>query len=143
MVGILGAASSRRHAREIIDGVVANMRQTLERLKYSTLAPSRYTVYLHPVEFQRLETIVPVLHEQTIRALDEELRRINARPQKQRWMRRSAQAPEPEVRNAATDWHVAFLADPDDELKEGDVLVDSELLMPARPDLGIGEQTRK
>src|SRR5580765_5900058 len=119
------------------------MRRNLERLKYSTLAPSRYTVYLHPAEFERLETIVPVLYEQTIRALDEELRRINARPQKQRWMRRIAREPEPEVRNAAADWHVAFLADPDDELKDGDVLVDSELLMPARPDLGVGAQTRR
>jgi hypothetical protein len=142
-VGIFNTAPARRPPRDIIDAVVANMRRNLERLKYSTLAPSRYTVYLHPVEFERLETIVPVLHEQTIRALDEELRRINARPQKQRWIRRSPQEPEPEVRNAATDWHVAFLADPDDELKEGDVLVDSELLMPARPDLGVGEQTRK
>ena len=141
-MGIFSTAPARRPPRDIIDAVVANMRRNLERLKYSTLAPSRYTVYLHPVEFERLETIVPVLHEQTIRALDEELRRINARPQKPRWMRRAAHQPEPEVRNAATDWHVAFLADPDDELKEGDVLVDSELLMPARPDLGVGEQTR-
>jgi hypothetical protein len=60
-VGILGAAPPRRHARDIIDAVVANMRQNLERLKYSTLAPSRYTVYLHPAEFARLETIFPVL----------------------------------------------------------------------------------
>jgi len=133
----------RRQPRDIIEAVVANMRRNLERLKYSTLAPSRYTVYLHPAEFDRLETIVPVLYEQTIRALDEELRRMNARPQKQRWMRRIAGEPEPEVRNAATDWHIAFLADPDEELKEGDVLVDSELLMPARPDLGVGEQTRR
>jgi hypothetical protein len=143
MAGMFGTAPARRQPRDIIDAVVANMRRNLERLKYSTLAPSRYTVYLHPAEFARLETIVPVLHEQTIRALDEELRRMNARPQKQRWMRRIAREPEPEVRNAATDWHVAFMADPDDELKEGDVLVDSELLMPARPDLGVGEQTRK
>src|SRR5215510_5552997 len=103
------------------------MRQNLERLKYSTLAPSRYTVYLHPAEFERLETIVPVLQEQTIRALDEELRRLNARPPARRWIRRLAGEPRPEVRNAATDWHVAFLADPDEELTEGDVLVDSEL----------------
>ena len=137
------STAPRRPARDIIDAVVANMRRNLERLKYSTLAPSRYTVYLHPAEFERLETIVPVLCEQTIRALDEELRRINARPPAPRWMRRMTAEPEPEVRNAATDWHVAFMADPDGELKEGDVLVDSELLMPARPDLGIGEQTRR
>ena len=140
---IFSPAAPRRPPRDIIEAVVANMRRNLERLKYSTLAPSRYTVYLHPAEFERLETIVPVLHEQTIRALDEELGRINARPQRRRWRRRNAGEPEPEVRNAATDWHVAFLADPDDELKEGDVLVESELLMPARPDLGVGEQTRK
>jgi len=142
-VGIFGTTPPRRHPRDIIEAVVANMRRNLERLKYSTLAPSRYTVYLHPAEFERLETIVPVLHEQTIRALDEELRRINARPPARRWLRRIAREPETEVRNAATDWHVAFLADPDDELKQGDILVDSELLMPARPDLGVGEQTRK
>src|SRR5262245_24011572 len=139
----MNLTSSRRQARDIIDAVVANMRQNLERLKYSTLAPSRYTVYLHPTEFERLETVVPVLQEQTIRALDEELRRLNASSSSQRWMRRIAGGPEPEVRNAAADWHVAFLADPDEELKEGDMLVDSELLMPARPDLGVGEQTRK
>ena len=139
-MGIPGAAPPRRHARDIIDAVVANMRQNLERLMYSTLAPSRYTVYLHPTEFARLETIIPVLQEQTIRALDEELRRLNAAGSSARWLR---VARAPEVRNAAADWHVAFMADPDEELKEGDVLVDSELLMPARPDLGRGEQTRQ
>ena len=142
-MSILGAAAPRRQARDIIDAVVANMRQNLERLKYSTLAPSRYTVYLHPTEFERLETIVPVLQEQTIRALDEELRRLNAASATHRWMRRIAGEAQSEIRNAATDWHIAFLADPDEELKEGDLLVDSELLMPARPDLGLGEQTRK
>jgi len=141
-VGI-AITAPRRHPRDIIEAVVANMRRNLERLKYSTLAPSRYTVYLHPAEFERLEAIVPVLHEQTIRALDEELRRINARPPASRWMRHMTGEPEPEVRNAATDWHVAFMADPDGELKEGDVLVDSELLMPARPDLGVGDETRR
>jgi hypothetical protein len=139
-VSILGAAPPRRHARDIIDAIVANMRQNLERLKYSTLAPSRYTVYLHPAEFARLETIIPVLLEQTIRALDEEVRSLNAAGPSARWMRVKRA---PEVRNAAADWHIAFMADPDEELKEGDLLVDSELLMPARPALGLGEQTRQ
>lgn len=139
-MGILGAAPPRRHARDIIDAVVANMRQNLERLKYSTLAPSRYTVYLHPSEFARLEPIIPVLQEQTIRALDEDIQRLNAAGSSARWIRVERA---PEIRNAAADWHIVFMADPDEELKEGDVLVDSELLMPARPDLGLGEQTRQ
>ena len=142
IVGILRSAPPRRQARDIIQAVVANMRQNLERLMYSTLAPSRYTVYLHPAEFERLETIVPVLQEQTVRALDEELRRLNAASGRRRWMRRAAE-PESEIRNAAADWHITFLADPDEELQEGDLFVDSELLMPARPAFGLGASTRK
>jgi FHA domain-containing protein len=137
------AAPSRRHARDIIDAVVANMRKNLERLKYSTLAPSRYTVYLHPAEYERLAAIVSILQEQTIRALGEELEHLNAASPVHRWMRRVLGDAEPEIRNAAADWEVEFLADPDGELREGDVLVDSELVLPARPNLGLGEQTRK
>ena len=73
------AAPSRRQARDITEAVVANMRKNLERLRYSTLAPSRYTVYLHPREYERLEGIVPILQEHTVRALTEELERLNGR----------------------------------------------------------------
>src|SRR5204862_6287000 len=44
---------------------------------------------------------------------------------------------------AGSDWQVEFLADPDGDMDEGDVLVDSELVLPARPDLGVGERTRR
>lgn len=137
------AAPSRRQARDITEAVVANMTQNLERLKYSTLAPSRYVVYLHRREYERLEGIVPILQEQTIRALAEELERLNARSPIRNWVRRFAGDSEPEVRNAAADWQVEFLADPDGDMREGDLLVDSELVLPARPDLGVGERTRK
>ena len=60
-----GASGTRRPARDIIDAVVDNMRQNLEPLKYSTLAPSRYVVYLHPNEYSRLDGIIPILQEQT------------------------------------------------------------------------------
>jgi FHA domain len=50
---------------------------------------------------------------------------------------------EPEIRTAAADWQVEFLADPDGDMGEGDLLVDSELVLPASPDLGIGERTRR
>jgi FHA domain-containing protein len=136
-------APSRHQARDIIEAVVANMRKNLETLKYSTLAPSCYTVYLHPSEYERLVGIIPILQEQTTRALTDELDQLNTRSPIQRWLRRFVSDSEPEVRNAASEWQVEFLADPDGDLGEGDVLVDSELVLPGRPDLSIGERTRK
>jgi FHA domain len=137
------AAPPRHQARDIIDAIVDNMHHNLERLKYSTLAPSRYTVYLHPGEYERLQGIVPILCEQTARALTEALDRLNTASPLQRWVRRVVPGAEPERCSAAGDWQIEFLADPDAELREGDVLVDSELVLPMRPDLGLGERTRR
>jgi hypothetical protein len=133
---------SRRQARDIIDAVVENMRQNLEPLKYSTLAPSRYTVYVHPTEYARLEGIVPIVQEQTIRALTDELQKMNAGSAIRKWARRFVRDSAPAISNAA-EWQVEFLADPDGDMDEGDLLVDSELVLPASPDLGVGERTRR
>src|SRR5512132_3248566 len=107
------AKPPRRQARDIIDAVVENMRHNLETLKYSTLAASRYTVYLHPSEYARLEGIVSILREQTVRALTEELERLNRGTRVRRWIGRSAGRPDPEVQKAGSDWDVTFVADPD------------------------------
>ena len=134
----------RRPARDLIDAVVDNMRQNLEPLKYSTLAPSRYTVYLHPNEFARLEGIIPILRQQTVQALSEELEKLNGRSSLRGLIRRWRDTPsEPHFRNAGGEWQIEFLADPDGEMAEGDLLIDSELFLPANPDLGVGERTRR
>lgn len=135
--------AARRPARDIIEAVVDNMRKNLEPLKYSTLAPSRYTVYLHAAEFARLEGILPVLQEQTARALADELTKLNQRSPLRRLAGRWRRDADPEVRAAGRQWHVEFLADPDGEMNEGDLLIDSELVLPASPDLGVGERTRR
>ena len=133
----------RRPARDIIDAVVDNMRKNLEPLKYSTLAASRYTVYLHPSEYARLEGIVPILREQTVRALTEELQKLNRGSLVQRWVDRAVGRVDPQIQSAGSGWQVDFLADPDGDMGEGDLLVDSELLLPSSPDLGVGARTRR
>ncbi len=133
----------RRPARDLIDAVLENMRKNLEPLKYSTLVPSRYVVYLHASEYARLEGIVPILQEQTIRALAEQLDALNRRTVLHRYAERILRRQPPVVQNAGVDWHVEFLQDPDGEVGPGDILVDSELLLPANPELGMGERTRR
>ena len=135
------APEARRPARDLIDAVLDNMRRNLEPLKYSTLAPSRYLVYVHPGEFARLEGILPILQEQTRRALAEELDRLNRRSPVQRYAGRWLGGPAPQVQKAG-EWQIEFLADPDDVVNDGDILVDSELLLPEAGSLGVGERTR-
>jgi hypothetical protein len=136
-------AASRRAAADLIDAVIENMRDNLERLRYSILAPSRFVVYVHPDEYSRLEPIVPLLRDQTARALAEELQKLNHRPIYRRyWERIGGSAPP--VENAAAEWQIEFLPDADGELAPGDILVHSELaLPPADDEPGAGERTRR
>ena len=126
------APAPRRSARDVIAAVVDNMRRNLEPLRYSTLAPSRYTVYLHPGEHARLEGIIPILQEQTLRALAEELNTLNHRSSVRRIFGRLTGDADAEVRSASGDWQVEFLPDPDGDMNDGDLLVDSELMLPAQ-----------
>jgi hypothetical protein len=121
---------------------VDNMRKNLEPLKYSTLAPSRFTVYMHPTEYARLEGIIPILGEQTVRALADELHRINHRPPMKRWLERLTGGG-PQIDNAGAEWQVEFRSDPDGDMNEGDLLIDSEIVLPERSELGVGERTRR
>ncbi len=133
----------RRPARDIIEAVLENMRTNLEPLKYSTLAPSRFVVYLHPEEYARVEGIMPLLQEQTARALDDELRKLNSPPVFRRYLERFTGALPP-VENAAREWQIEFHPDADNELACGDILIHSELTLPAASDeIGSGQRTRR
>lgn len=139
---VQAADTPRRSARDVIDAVLENMRKNLEPLRYSTLAPSRYLVYLHPAEYTRIEGIIPLLQRETARALSEELDKLNHRSGMRKYLDRLFGA-EPAVQNPAVDWRVEFLRDVDGELQEGDILIDSELLLPAPVEFGAGERTRR
>lgn len=135
--------TGRRPARDLIDAVVDNMRKNLEPLKYSTLAPTRFTVYLHAAEYARLGGLIPILEEQTIRALADELDKLNRRSPSRRWLERLKRDHQPPIDSGGREWQVEFRVDPDGDMDEGDLLIDSEIVLPARADLGVGERTRR
>lgn len=137
-------STARRASSDLVDAVVDNMQQNLEVLKYATLAPSRYTVYLTAAEIARLEGILPRLQAEAIRALDEALARHN----RDSWLRRRLPwlpgSRRPRLENAGPQWHVEFRCDLDGELAgDGDILVHSDLVLPPDPELGLGERTRR
>lgn len=119
------------------------MRRYQEPLVYSIIVPSRYLVYLHPAEYARLEGILPILQEQTVRGLADEVAKLNRPSPIQRYADRIRRKPQVPVESAGGDWHVEFLEDPDGDVPEGAFLVDSELRAPHSVELGAGDRTRR
>jgi hypothetical protein len=133
----------RRFARDLIVAVLENMRRYQEPLMYSVIAPSRYLIYLHPAEYARLEGILPLLREQTIRGLADEVVKLNRRSTMQRYAGRLLGRTPLPIESATGDWQVEFLEDPDGEVAEGAFVIDSELRAPQGPELGAGSRTRR
>jgi hypothetical protein len=130
--------------KEVILEIVRAMRSNLEPLLFTTVAPSRFYVYLHPADHQRLEGIIPVVTAQARRALDQEVARWNERAKPPRVPRRwlGGDDPPPPIEAPPESWDIRFEADADGEMAPGDIAVASELTLPDRPEYE-GSRTRR
>ena len=132
-------------ARDIIRELVRNMREGLEPLEYSTLAPAIYHVYLRADDLDRLRGLVPRIIDEARRALDAELLVLNRAPlgnklsSKLKLVRKAA----PKVEAPAGGWTIDILENTDDETQPGDIVIYSELALPAKPDYGTGCMTKR
>lgn len=135
------AAAHPASAREIILEIVRNMREGLEPLHYSTLAPSVYHVYLHPEDMERVRAIVPRIVDEARRALDEELERLNKASLGERL--KIARRAEPKIAVPDGGWQIRILENTDDDVGPGDVVIYSELALPAKAELGAGSMTKR
>jgi len=127
--------------RDIIQEIVRNMREGLEPLQYSILAPAVYRVYLHPDDLARLRGILPRITEEARRALDGELAQLNRDSLAQKL--HVSPKSEAKVELPAGGWTVQFLENTEQESEPGDILIDSELTIPAKPDYGAGAMTKR
>jgi pSer/pThr/pTyr-binding forkhead associated (FHA) protein len=100
-------------------------------------------VYLNPAEYSRIEGLIPILQEQTFRALTEELDALNRPSLLRKYTERIFRQADVPVQSAAGQWHVEFIPDPDGDVAEGDILIVSELALPTSPELGAGGRTRR
>lgn len=129
--------------KAVILEIVRAMRANLEPLLFSTVAPARYYIYLHPADFERLEGIVPVLVEQARRALDAEVQRWNDHARSRsplRWV--GGDAPPPPIEPLQEGWDIRFEPDADNEMAPGDIAIASELTLPPQAEYA-GSRTRR
>lgn len=128
--------------RDIIAQVVENMRSQGEELRYSTIVPAAYDVYLHQADYQRLESLNGVIADQARRALDQELARLNRPSPIEARVREALRKPRIPHERAGSAWEIRLISDPNDELAPGDILVDSTLVLPESESLS-GSRTRR
>jgi hypothetical protein len=128
-------------ARDIIQELVRNMREGLEPLQYSVLAPAIYHVYLHAEDLDRLRGLVPRIVDEARRALDSELAVLNRSPlsHKLKLSRKAAL----KVEAPTGGWTIDFLENTDPETQPGDIVIYSELALPFKPDYGTGSMTKR
>src|SRR5579871_6306957 len=111
-------------AREIILEIVRNMKEGLEPLHYSTLAPSIHHVYLHPDDMDRLRGIVPRIVDEARRALDAEMESLNRASIAERL--KIARRSDPKISPPEGGWQIRILENTDDEVSPGDIAIYSE-----------------
>ena len=128
-------------AREIILEIVRNMRDGLEPLHYSTLAPAIYHVYLHSDDMDRLRGILPRIVDEARRALDAEMESLNRASiaEKMKLARRGA----PKIAVPDGGWQIRILENTDEDVSPGDITIYSELALPAKAELGAGSMTKR
>jgi hypothetical protein len=129
-------------ARDVIVEIVHNMREGLEQLLYSAVAPAVYAVFLHPEDFERLHPIASRIVEEARRALDEELVGLNGGASLVPARVRRLLTRRTVVARLADEWTIRLQPDPDGELRPGDIAVTSELTLPPRPQFE-GTETRR
>jgi len=135
-----GSATSAT-ARDIILEIVRNMREGLEPLHYSTLPPAIYHAYLHPDDMERLRGIVPRIVEEARRALDAELESLNRGGLAERL--KIGRRNEPKVSAPEGGWQIRIFENTDDDVEAGDIVIYSELALPAKTELGAGSMTKR
>jgi hypothetical protein len=128
-------------AREIILEIVRNMREGLEPLHYSTLPPSIYHVYLHADDVDRLRGILPRVVEEARQALDAELDSLNRASLAERM--KIARRGEPKISAPEGGWQIQILENTDEDVNPGDIVIYSELGLPAKPEFGAGSMTKR
>ncbi len=135
------AAATSATARDIIREILRNMREGLEPLHYSTLPPAIYDVYLHPSDMERLRGILPRILVEARRALDSELETLNKASVAERL--KIAKRDGPKVSPPEGGWQVRILENTDEAVEPGDIVIHSELAMPAKDEFGAGSMTKR
>ena len=90
---------------------------------------------------ERLRGILPRIVEEARRALDAELESLNRASLAERL--KIARRGEPKIAAPEGGWQIRILENTDDDVEPGDIVIYSELALPAKTELGAGSMTKR
>jgi hypothetical protein len=119
---------TRISGQTIIDELVRNMELGRLEMGYSILLPCFFSVYLHPDDYNRLDSVQDLIKEDARRALTARVAEWN---KKSALFRRAANRKQ--YRTAQSDWWIELFSDGENAVPPGDVEIHSELNDVAQP----------
>lgn len=115
----------------IINELIRNMELGQFEMGYSVLLPCVFSLYLHPDDYARLESVFDFIAEDAKRAMGDRVAQLNTAP-RILGVKRPGRQPK-EYKIAGTDWTLEFLRDSEGAVPVGDVEIHSELNQTAQP----------
>ncbi len=129
---------------DIIAEVLRNFELGFFPIRYTTLVPCVFHVYLQPEDFDQMRPVAAQVDIETRRALSERTAELNrAEPTLAERLGIKAKPAHRTEYKALSDWTIEFHADAEGELQRGDIEIYSELGEAPREDYGVGMMTRR
>jgi hypothetical protein len=128
---------------DIISELIRNVEAGAFKVRYTTLVPCTFNVYLHPDDFDQIRPITSFVRSEAKLALDEHLAALNkgsSLPSVTKWLGFGSSR-QPEFKALNPQWTIEFHRDVEDRLRRGDIEVYSELGSSEQEDLGAGAKT--
>jgi hypothetical protein len=128
---------------DIISEILRNCEAGAFKIRYTTVLPCIYHVYLHPSDYDLIRPVVPALTAESRLALIDRLDEMQAAAKPSSIARKLGfESGKPmEYKILDPDWTIEFHADAEDKLACGEIEIYSELASAARPDFE-GAMTR-
>ncbi len=129
---------------EIISELIRNVDAGAFKVRYTTLVPCIFNVYLHPDDYEQIRPITQFVQNEAKLALGEHLARLNkgsALPSVTKWLGIGSEKPQLQFKILDPDWSVEFHRDEEERLRRGDIEIYSELGSGERADFGAGAKT--
>ncbi len=128
---------------DIISELIRNVEAGAFKVRYTTLVPCVFNVYLHAEDFEQIRPISKFVRSEAKQALDEHLASLNKGsplPSVTRWLGLGSSR-QPEFKALNSDWTIEFHRDEEERLRRGDIEIYSELGSSETEDLGSGAKT--